>query len=74
MRLLNTIFSERDKFYFVFYFSLAIRKIKKSKILATDFPGIILSLQNLEDLEMENIPEEVTKIKKCFEKKRLEKL
>lgn len=69
MRLWDAIFSDKDRFYYVFYISLAILKLKKSKIMSSDFAGIIIELQNLEDIEAEDILEEVSLLKKGFDKK-----
>jgi hypothetical protein len=69
LRLWDTIFSEKDRFYYVFFISLAIIKMKKNKILENDFAGIILTMQNLEDLEVDKILNYVHILKKDYDKK-----
>jgi hypothetical protein len=69
MRLWDAIFCIKDRFYYLFYISLAVMKIKKPQILKCDFAGIIIHLQNLDDLEIETILSEVVKIKKEYDKK-----
>jgi TBC1 domain family member 13 len=69
MRLWDAIFSIKDRFFYLFLISLSVMKLKKQAILKCDFAGIILQLQNLEDLDIESILSEVWKIKKEYEKK-----
>lgn len=69
MRLWDAIFSIKDRFFYLFLISLSVMKLKKQAILKSDFAGIILQLQNLEDLDIESILGEVWNIKKENEKK-----
>jgi hypothetical protein len=69
LRLWDTIFCEKNRFYYLFYVSLAILKLKREKILYSDFANTIINLQKIEDLEIEIILSEVFKLKKEYDKK-----
>jgi hypothetical protein len=69
IRLWDIIFSENKKYYMVFYIALAVLKIKRKEILQNDFTGIILTLQNLLDIEMDTIINVIGKLKKDYGKK-----
>lgn len=69
IRLWDTVLCEKDKFYFIYYISIAILKIKKDIFKNLDFAGIILTIQNMEDLGVEIIINEVAKIRNKYENK-----
>jgi TBC1 domain family member 13 len=55
LRLWDSILSEDDKFDFLNMVCLAIIKMKKIEILQSDFAGIMLSMQNLDKLDVEKV-------------------
>jgi len=69
LRLWDAIISERDRFYSIYYISLGILKIKKSEIMGLDFAEIIMSLQNVSQIDVDKIFEVIRKIKKDYDKK-----
>ena len=69
LRLWDTVFSELDRFYFIYFLSLAVLKWKKKEILKSDFFGIINCLQKIECDDIEQLIEMGIKIKQEHEKK-----
>lgn len=55
LRLWDSILSEDDKFDFLNMVCLAIIKIKKIEIIQSDFAGIMLSMQNLDKMDVEKV-------------------
>lgn len=55
LRLWDSILSEENKFEFLNMVCVAIIKMKRNEILQSDFAGIMLSLQNLEKLDIEKV-------------------
>ncbi len=54
LRLWDSLFSE-DKFEFMNMICTAIIKMKRQEILQNDFAGIMLTIQNFESIEIENL-------------------
>ena len=69
LRLWDTIFSEQDKFYFTYFFSIAILEMKRKELLQSDFFGTIKLLQKIDDEDIEVIISKAINIKKENEKK-----
>ena len=69
IRLWDIIFSEKDRFIFVYFFSLAILQCKKKKIEKMDFCNIVEEMKKLEDENVEKIIEVAVILKKKYEKK-----
>ena len=55
LRIWDSILADEDKFEFLNMICLAIIKIKRHELLQCDFSGIMLSLQNLEKLDVEKL-------------------
>ena len=55
LRLWDSLLSEDEKFDFINMICIAIIKIKRQEILQNDFSGIMLTIQNFEKIEVENI-------------------
>jgi len=55
LRIWDSILADDDKFEFLNMICLAIIKIKRLELLQSDFSGIMLSLQNLEKLDVEKL-------------------
>ncbi len=69
IRLWDIIFSEKDRFCFVYFFSMAILEYKKKKIENQDFCNIIGEMKNLQEENIEKIIEIAVFLKKKYEKK-----
>jgi hypothetical protein len=69
LRLWDTFFSEKDKFYIVYCFAIALIKYKKKDILKMEQYEIIKELQNCESINIESVIELMMKIKKDKDKK-----
>jgi hypothetical protein len=69
IRLWDIIFSEKDRFIFVYFFSMAILQIKKEKIEHMDFCNIVEEMKKFEDENVEQIIEVAILLKKKYEKK-----
>ena len=69
IRLWDIIFSEKDRFIFVYFFSMAILQIKKKKIEHMDFCNIVEEMKKFEDENVEQIIEVAILLKKKYEKK-----
>ena len=68
LRLWDIIFSEEDRYYFVYLFSLAILEFKKNDILKKNYYEIMENLQNINLTNVEEIVNLAFKIKKNFHK------
>lgn len=55
LRLWDSLLSEDEKFDFINMICIAIIKMKRQEILQNDFAGIMLTIQNFETIEVENI-------------------
>jgi hypothetical protein len=55
MRIWDSILSEDDKFEFLNMICLAIIKIRRTEVLQSDFAGIMLSLQNIDKIDIEKL-------------------
>ena len=64
IRLWDIIFSEKDRFCFVYFFSMAILQYKKNIIEKQDFCNIIGEMKNLQDENIEKIIEIAVFLKK----------
>ena len=69
LRLWDIIFSEKDRFCFVYYFAMAILEIKKNKIVNKDFCKIIGEIKDLQNEDIEKIIEFGIFFKNKYEKK-----
>ena len=69
IRLWDIIFSEQDRFSFVYFFSMAILQIKMKKIEKKEFSTIISELRNLEKENIEQIISLAIQLKNKYEKK-----
>ena len=69
IRLWDIIFSEQDRFSFVYFFSMAILQIKLKKIEKKEFSTIISELRNLEKENIEQIISLAIQLKNKYEKK-----
>lgn len=69
IRLWDIIFSEQDRFSFVYFFSMAILQIKLKKIEKKEFSTIISELRNLEKENIEQIIILAIQLKNKYEKK-----
>ena len=67
LKLWDLIFSHENKFYYVFYFSIAILIYKRDEILKNDLSGIMMSIQNLEDIRVDQLINLVILLKKEFD-------
>ena len=68
LRLWDIIFSEEDRYYFVYLFSLAILEYKKNDILIKDYYEIMEKLQNINLTNVEEIIKIAFSIKKTHHK------
>ena len=68
LRLWDIIFSEEDRYYFVYLFSLAILEFKKNDILKKNYYEIMENLQNINLTNVEEIVNLAFKIKKNYHK------
>ena len=55
LRLWDSILSDRKLLNFMIYICLAIIRIKRNEIIEKDFATIMLSMQNLEKIEIEKL-------------------
>jgi hypothetical protein len=55
LRLWDSILSQKDKFEFLNLLCLSIMKLKRTELLQSDFAGIMMTLQNLDKLDVEKI-------------------
>lgn len=69
IRLWDIIFSEQDRFSFVYFFAMAILQIKMKKIEKKEFSSIISELRNLEKENIEQIISLAIQLKNKYEKK-----
>jgi len=69
IRLWDIIFSEQDRFSFVYFFAMAILQIKMKKIEKKEFSTIISELRNLEKENIEQIIGLAIQLKNKYEKK-----
>ena len=69
IRLWDIIFSEQDRFGFIYFFSMAILQIKKKKIEKKEFSSIISEIRNLENENIEELIELAIYFKKKYDKK-----
>ena len=68
LRLWDIIFSEEDRYYFVYLFSLAILEYKKKDILKKDYYEIMEKLQKINLTNVEEIIKIAFSIKKTYHK------
>jgi hypothetical protein len=66
LRLWDSILTETDKFELLNYLCLAILKLKRQEILSSDFAEMMLSLQNLEKVDVEKFIQDAVDIKYDF--------
>jgi hypothetical protein len=66
LRLWDSILSESDRFEFLNFLSLGIIKMKRQEILSSDFAEMMLTLQNLEKVDVERLIQNAVDIKYDF--------
>ena len=69
LRLWDIIFSEKDRFSFVYFFCMAILEYKKEKIKYKDFSDIITEIRDLQNENIEKIIHMAINFKNKYEKK-----
>jgi hypothetical protein len=68
LRVWDMILTEKDRFFNLYYISLAYITLNKNVILKSDFSNIVMKMQEL-DCDIEIVLEEVSRLKKTYEKK-----
>jgi len=68
LRIWDSILSHDDKFEFLNMVCLSIIKIKRNELLQSDFSGIMLTLQNLDKLDVEKLLQNADVIRNELEK------
>ena len=69
LRLWDIIFSEKDRFCFIYFFVMAILECKKEKIKNKDFSELIMEIKDLQNENMEHIIDLAIAFKNKYEKK-----
>ena len=69
MKLWDVIFSENDRYYFVYFFSMAVLQYKKKRIEKEEFCVIVNELQHLKIDNIEEVIKLAVSLKKKYEKK-----
>lgn len=67
LKLWDLVFSQENKFYYIFYFSIGILIYKREEIIKNDLAGIMMAIQNLEDIKVDRLINLVIQIKKEYD-------
>ena len=69
MKLWDVVFSENDRYYFVYFFSMAILQYKKKRIEKEEFCVIVNELQHLKIPNIDEVIKIAVNLKKKYDKK-----
>ena len=69
LRLWDLIFSNENKFYYMFYISIALLLFKREAILKNDMAGIMMEVQKFDDINIEALIKLVGELRKKFDVK-----
>ena len=69
LRLWDLIFSNENKFYYMFYISIALLLFKRDAILKNDMAGIMMEVQKFDDINIEALIKLVGELRRKFDVK-----